>query len=78
VRCYRGITKKYKFYPSEDVILVHYYRSARGVNYLKILWKPGSLPENVAVEVARRALGLETVEKIIVKGEAVEVVSGDC
>ena len=27
VRCERGIRKKYKFYPSENVVLVSYYRS---------------------------------------------------
>jgi len=27
VRCYRGYTVKYKFYPSDDVILVHHYVS---------------------------------------------------
>jgi hypothetical protein len=65
VRCYQGIEEKYKFYPSDDVILVHYYCSTRGVNYLQVLWKPQSIDVNRAVEVARKAIGLE-YESVIV------------
>jgi len=68
VRCSRGITVKIKFYPAPDVILVSYYRSNRGVNYITILWKPESLPNEKAVEIARKALGLEIEEKVIVNG----------
>jgi len=64
VRCSRGITKKVKFYPSQDVILIEYYCSNRGVNYITILWKPETLSNEQAVEIARRALGLSTEETI--------------
>jgi hypothetical protein len=61
-RCARGVTKKVKFFPSNDVILIEYYRSNRGVNYITILWKP----ENVTneLEIVRKALGLSTEETI--------------
>ena len=58
VRCYRGYTVKYKFYPSDDVILVHHYVSNRGVNYINLLWKPPNLSEDEALLIARKALGL--------------------
>jgi hypothetical protein len=66
VRCYRGITKKFKFYPSPDVILVKYYRSNRGVHYITVLWKPGSLAEEQARLLAVAALGIYKEEEIIV------------
>jgi hypothetical protein len=68
VRCYRGITKKIKFYPSENVILVHYYVSNRGVHYVHVLWKPETLTNEQAVEIARKALGLSLEETIHVTG----------
>uniref|UniRef100_A0A7J2U4J6 Uncharacterized protein n=1 Tax=Ignisphaera aggregans TaxID=334771 RepID=A0A7J2U4J6_9CREN len=64
VRCYRGITKKFKFYPSLDVILVKYYRSNRGVHYITVLWKPESLTEEQARLVAAAALGIYEEEVI--------------
>jgi hypothetical protein len=78
VRCNRGYTVKYKFYPSQDVALVSYYRSNRGVVHLSVLWKPEGVDVATVISVARRALGLETIEKIIVKGETVEVIEEDC
>jgi len=68
VRCYRGITKKVKFYPSNDVILVSYYMSNRGVHYIYVLWKPENLSNEKAIEIARKALGLEIEEKVIIHG----------
>jgi hypothetical protein len=77
VRCYRGIRKKYKFYPSSDVALVEYYVSNRGVHYITVLWKPESVSTEKAIEMARRALGLEVATKIVVRGgEVVEVEEG--
>jgi hypothetical protein len=66
VRCYRGIAKKFKFFPSSDVILVKYYRSNRGNNYITILWKPESLTEEQAKTYAAVALGIYKEEEIIV------------
>jgi hypothetical protein len=74
VRCYRGYSVKYKFYPSSDVVLVYHYVSNRGVNYLRILWKPENVSEAHAVEVARRALGLTREVKLVVEGEEVKEV----
>jgi hypothetical protein len=64
VRCYRGITKKFKFYPSPDAILVKYYRSNRGVHYITVLWKPGSLTEEQARLLAAAALDIYEEEVI--------------
>jgi hypothetical protein len=64
VRCARGITKKVKFYPANDVILVHYYVSNRGVHHIRILWKPESLTEEQATEIVRKAFGIALEEKI--------------
>jgi hypothetical protein len=64
VRCYRGIAKKFKFYPSPDVILVKYYRSNRGVHYITVLWKPGSLTEEQARLLAAAALDIYEEEVI--------------
>jgi hypothetical protein len=74
VRCYRGYTKKYKFYPSDNVILVYHYVSNRNVHYIRVLWKPENLDESKAIEVVRKALGLEVTSKIIVLGEEVKEV----
>jgi hypothetical protein len=65
VRCSRGYRKKIKFYPSENVLLVHYYVSNRGVHYIKILWKPETLLKEKAIEIARRALGLLQEETVV-------------
>jgi hypothetical protein len=78
LRCYRGIRKKYRFYPSEDVALISHYVSNRGVNYITILWKPNSVNIERVIEAARKALGLETTSKLVVRGaEVVEEVVED-
>ena len=64
VRCNRGVRKKFKFYPSADVILISYYRSNRGNNYITILWKPESLTEEQAELLATAALGIYEEEVI--------------
>jgi hypothetical protein len=66
VRCSRGITKKVKFYPSSDVILASYYVSNRGVHHINILWKPENIPNQQAIEIAKKALGIAMEEKISV------------
>jgi hypothetical protein len=71
VRCYKGLTRKYKFYPSGEVILVYHYVSNRGVNYIKILWKPENIDVNKAVDAARKALNLDIASKIVIEGEEV-------
>jgi hypothetical protein len=78
VRCYRGISRKYKFYPTNDVALVSHYVSNRGVHYLTILWKPEAVEAQKVIEAARRALGLETTAKLVIRGmEVVEEVEED-
>jgi len=64
VRCERGVKKKIRFYTSDDVMLIEYYRSNRGVNYVTILWKPETLTSERAIEIARKALGLSVEETI--------------
>jgi len=64
VRCYRGISRKFKFFPSQDVILVKYYISNRGVHYITVLWKPESLTEKQAKMLAALALGIAEEEVI--------------
>jgi hypothetical protein len=64
VRCNRGIKKKIRFYPSPNTILIEYYRSNRGVNYITILWKPENVSTEQAIEIAKKALGLSTEETI--------------
>ena len=64
VRCSRGIKRKIRFYTSDDVMLIEYYRSNRGVNYITILWKPETLTSERAIEIARKALGLSVEETI--------------
>ena len=71
VRCYRGYIKKYKFYPSQDVALVSYYCSNRGVHYISIKWKPEGVSKEEVIKAAMKALGLEAVTKIVVRGEEV-------
>jgi tRNA U55 pseudouridine synthase TruB len=64
---------KYKFYPSDDVVLVSYYVSNRGVHHISILWKPQHVSTEEVMRAVRRALGLEEVVKLIVKdGTVVE------
>ena len=60
-RCRRGFTMRYKFYPSNNVILIEYYRSNRGNNHITILWKPQNLSNKDALNIVRYALGLEEV-----------------
>jgi hypothetical protein len=64
VRCYRSITKKFKFYPSQDVILIKYYRSNRGVHYLTVVWKPENLTEEQAKMLAAMTLGIYEEEEV--------------
>jgi hypothetical protein len=64
VRCSRGITKKIKFYPSNDVVLVEHYVSNRGNHYIKILWKPEGITEEQAKASASLALGI-TEEEVV-------------
>ena len=64
VRCHRGLSKKVRFYPSNDVVLISYYRSNRGVHYVTVLWKPENLAEKDAIELAKKALGLSLEETI--------------
>jgi hypothetical protein len=73
VRCGRGIVKKYKFYPSNDVVLVSHYISNRGVHHIKVLWKPQNVTTEEVLSVVRRALHLEEVVKIIVKDTVEEI-----
>ena len=65
VRCNRGVRKKFKFYPSADVILISYYRSNRGNNYLSVLWKPNNLTEEQAKTLSAIALGLFKEEEVM-------------
>jgi len=58
VRCYRGHTVRYKFYPSADVALINVYKSNRGVHYIWIKWKPDNVSVDEVMEKVRRALGL--------------------
>jgi hypothetical protein len=65
VRCNRGITKKVKVYPSNEIIVATYYISNRGRVYIEILWKPEGLDESYAKLYTQQALGLyETVEAV--------------
>jgi hypothetical protein len=64
VRCSRGERKKFKFYPSQDVILVHYYRSNRGNHYINVIWKPQNITEDQARLLAAAALGIYEEEVI--------------
>jgi hypothetical protein len=66
VRCGRGITKKIKFYPSNDVILISYYVSNRGVHHITILWKPQNISEEQATKIVREVLGIALEEKVSV------------
>jgi hypothetical protein len=66
-RCYRGIVEYYVLEPTPDIIVVEHYVSNRGVNYIHILYKPQTLTEDDVLKIARRALGLEIEEKIILK-----------
>jgi hypothetical protein len=66
VRCYRGIRKKFKFYPSDDVVLARYYRSNRGNHHITILWKPQNMTEDQAKAYAALALGLYTEEEVVI------------
>jgi len=77
VRCYKGYTKKYKFYPSDDVALISYYKSNRGVHYIRVLWKPESVDVSKVIEAARKALGLLGEVKLVVLGEEVKEVVED-
>jgi hypothetical protein len=66
-RCHRGYVKYYEVEPRPDIILIEHYVSNRGVNYIHILYKPESISEEDALRIARRALGLEEHEKIVLK-----------
>lgn len=57
VRCGRGEVKKYKFYPSNDVVLAEYYISNRGNLHLKILWKPNGVDDKEAEEIIKKSIG---------------------
>jgi hypothetical protein len=74
VRCYRGYSRRYRLYVNSDIIVVEHYVSNRGVNYLRVLWKPEDVDEGKAIEVARRALGLLREVKLIVEGGEVKEV----
>lgn len=73
-RCHRGITMHYKFYPSDSVLLIEYYRSNRGNNHITILWKPKHLSDKEAELIVRLALGLEEIYefRILNSNEIVE------
>jgi len=64
VRCSRGVRKRFKFYPSSDVILASYYRSNRGNNYISILWKPQNITEDQARLLVVAALGIYEEEEV--------------
>jgi hypothetical protein len=66
VRCGRGVTKKVKFFPANDVVLAEHYISNRGVHHITILWKPSSTTDQQAIEIVRKALGIALEEKISV------------
>jgi len=70
-RCARGITKKIKVSPG-DIILVRYYVSNRGVHYITVLWKPQNITDEQAIRIARKALGLETEEKITITTDVLQ------
>jgi len=63
VRCYRlGFASvKYRFYPSDDVILVAYYETTRQNVRLQVLWKPESVTEEFAYNFALLVLKPELV-----------------
>jgi hypothetical protein len=65
VRCNRNVRKTIKFYPSDDVFLISYYRSNRGVNHITVLWKPKNITEQQAKEYAMVALGLLKEEVVM-------------
>jgi hypothetical protein len=74
VRCGRGIVKKYKFYPSNDVVLISHYISNRGVHHISILWKPQNITVEEVMRAVRRALRLEETVKLVVRDTVVEEV----
>jgi len=65
VRCRRGVRKFIKFYPSNDVVLISYYRSNRGNHYITVLWKPENITEEQAKAFASRALGIIKEEVVM-------------
>ena len=66
-RCYRGIVKYYEVDPSPDIIIVERYVSNRNVNYIRVIYKPENVTDEEALRTARKALGLEITEKIVLK-----------
>jgi hypothetical protein len=66
-RCYRGIIEYYEVEPNQNVAILEHYVSNRGVNYIRFIFKPEGITEDVLMSKVRRALGLETIEKIVLK-----------
>jgi len=63
VRCERLPQRpKYKFYPTNDVVLVEHYRSNRGKVSIKILWKPENISDYEVLRTVCQALGYELEE----------------
>jgi len=58
VRCARGYQKKFKFYPADNVVLVHYYRSNRGNVSINVIWMPEGVPKEQVEYAVKKALGL--------------------
>jgi hypothetical protein len=65
VRCSRDVRKTIKFYPSNDVVLISYYRSNRGKHYITVLWKPENITEEQAKAFASLALGIAKEEVVM-------------
>lgn len=63
VRCYRGVKKGYIVSVTGPIAIIEYYMSNRGVHYINIEYS--NWERKKTLEVVRRVLGLESVEKII-------------
>jgi len=63
MRCYRGVKKAYIVSVTEPIAIIEHYISNRGVHYIYIEYS--NWEGKKALEVVRRVLGLESVEKII-------------
>jgi len=63
VRCYRGEEREYTIETNKPIAIVEYYRSNRGVHYLDVEYSDWD--KERTLEIARRLLGLESEEKIV-------------
>ena len=67
VRCARGIIEYYEVEPMQNIAIVEHYISNRGVNYIRFIYKPENMADDVLLPKVRRAIGLEITEKIDLK-----------